>query len=162
MIIENKTKSLRISQQRFLAAIIFFPLIVVLLATDLIEDKFLELNKYYWAIIATVIYLGQNVYEHLKDFNYIYFSDEEDNKLLLRYVSLKPFDSKKYSIEIKKEDLHSYKINRKSLNFKQELVLFVRTPQGIAKYPPISISALSEGELNQMKKVLNQILGVTT
>ncbi|MFP3860378.1 MAG: hypothetical protein ACLFUW_06110 [Bacteroidales bacterium] len=161
MKIENRSKSLRISQMRYITAIIFFPLLVGLLVTDFVDEQFFGLSKYYLAIFATLIYLAHNVYEYIKDFNYIYFSDEENHKILLRYVSLMPLKNKKYSVEIKKSDLHSYKISRSSMNLRQELILYVRTPQGIAKYPPVSITALSEDELNQMKKALNKVLGIT-
>jgi hypothetical protein len=157
MVIETKKKPLRISQMRYISAIIFFPLIIVLLSTDLIKNTFLGFNKYHIAIIVASVYILQNVYQYLKDYKYIYFSDEE-GKLVLRYVSLRPFNNKKYSIEINKNDLHSYKIKHFPLNFKQQLILFVHTPQGIAKYPPISITALSEDEFNRMKKILNDIL----
>ncbi len=142
---------------RYISAIIFFPLIIVLTTTDLVKTTFLGLNKYYWAVVVAAIYILQNIYEYLKDYKYIYFSDEE-GKLVLKYVSLRPFSNKKYSIEINKNDLYSYKIKHFPFNFKQELILFVHTPQGIAKYPPISISALYEKEFNQMKKILNDAL----
>ena len=157
MVIENKNKSVRISQVRYLFAIIFFPLVVVLTTTELVKDTFMGLNKYQWAMFVAAIYILQNIYEYLKDYKYIYFSDDE-GKLLLRHVSLRPFDSKKYAVEIKKNDLHSYKIKRAPLNFKQDLILFVYTPQGIAKYPPISLSGLNEEEFNNMKKILNDTL----
>lgn len=151
---------MRVSQMRYIAAIIFFPLLVGLLVTDFIDKQVFGLSKYYLAVIATLIYLGHNYYEYLKDYKYIYFSDEENRKILLRYVSLMPFNNKRYSVEINKADLHSYKINRSSLNLRQELVLYVKTPQGIAKYPPISITALSEDQINQLKKALNKVLGI--
>ena len=157
MKIENKTKSLRISQMRYISAIIFFPLVIVLTTTKLVEDTFLGLNKYHWAIIVAAIYIGKNIYDYLKDYKYIFFSDEE-GKLLFRYVSLRPFNNKKYSFEIKKNELYTYKIKRSPLNFKQDLVLYVNTPQGVAKYPPISISALNDLEFNKLKKALNETL----
>lgn len=161
MKIENRNKSLRVSQMRYIAAIIFFPLLVGIFVTDFVDKQLLGLSKYYLAIIVTLIYLGHNFYGYLKDYNYIYFSDEDNRKILLRYVSLMPFSNKRYSVEINKADLHSYKIKRSSLNLRQELVLYVKTPQGIAKYPPISITALSEVQLNQLKKALNKVLGIT-
>jgi hypothetical protein len=158
MKVENKTKSLRISQFRYIIAIIFLPLIIVLTTTDLVEKTFLGLNKYHWAMVLAAIYILQNVYEYIKDFKYILLSDEEEGKLILRYVSLRPFNNKKYSVEINKNDLHSYKIKRHHFNIKQELIIYVNTPQGVAKYPPISISGLNEEEFNKMKKMLNQLL----
>jgi hypothetical protein len=156
MVIENKNFSLRISQLRYITAIIFLPLIVVFLATELVEKTFLGMNKYQWAIVAAALYMAHNTWEYIKEYNYIYFSDEENGKLLLRYVSLRPFNNNKYSIEIQKNNLHSYKIVRHT--FKQKLVLYVKTPQGVAKYPPISISALNTDEFNKMKKILNQTI----
>jgi len=154
MRIENSKKTLVISQMRYVMVIAFIVMVVVLLTTDLIDNKFLGLDKYYWAVIISILYVGQNIYEYLKDYNYIYFADE-NNKLLFRYIPLRPFKNKRYSIEISKDKFQGYKIERPS-PFKQEIVLFVKTPQGIAKYPPISLSALNEEEFNNLKKALNQ------
>ena len=154
MKIENTKKTLIINQLRYITVIAFIVIVVLLLTTDLIRNEFLGLNKYYWAVIVSLIYLGQNIIEYLKDYNYIYFTDE-NNIILFRYISLRPFKNKRYSIEISKENFHGYKIERRS-PLKQEIIFFVKTPQGIAKYPPISISALSEDEFNKLKKSLNQ------
>lgn len=154
MEIENTKKTLIINQLRYITVIAFIVIVVVLLTTDLIRTEFLGLSKYYWAIIAVLIYLGQNIFEYLKDYNYIYFSDE-NNKILFRYIPLRPFRNKRYSIEINKQEFHGYKIERPSI-FKQQIVLYVKTQQGVAKYPPISISALKEEEFNKLKKALNQ------
>ncbi|MGM0530655.1 MAG: hypothetical protein ACQER7_04830 [Bacteroidota bacterium] len=156
MKIENSKKTMVINQLRYIMVIAFIVIVVVLLTTDLIRSEFLGLNKYYWAVIISLLYLGQNIYEYLKDYNYIYFTDE-NNKILFRYIPLRPFKSKRYSIEINKGKFHGYKIERPSV-FKQEIVLFVKTSQGIAKYPPISISALNEEEFNKLKKALNQYI----
>ncbi|MFP4621053.1 MAG: hypothetical protein ACLFM7_07045 [Bacteroidales bacterium] len=156
MEIENTKKTLVINQLRYIMVIAFIVIVVVLLTTDLIRNEFLGLNKYSWAIILSVIYVGINIFEYLRDYNYIYFTDE-GNKILFRYIPLRAFRSKRYSLEISKQELHGYKVERPS-PFKQELVLFVKTPQGIAKYPPISISALNEEEYNKLKKALNRYL----
>ena len=154
MKIENTKKTLIINQLRYITVIAFIIIVVLLLTTDLIRTEFLGLNKYYWAVIVSLIYLAQNIFEYLRDYNYIYFSDE-NNKILFRYIPLRPFRSKRYSIEINKKEFHGYKIERPSI-FKQQIVLYVKTQQGVAKYPPISISALKEEEFNKLKKALNQ------
>ena len=156
MEIENQKKTIFINKMRYITVIAFIVLLVVMLTTDMIKGEFLGLTRYHWAILLSLIYLGQNVFEYLKDYNYIYFIDAE-NKMLFRYIPLSPFKSKRYSIEIHKNEFHGYKINRSSV-LKKELILFVKTPQGIAKYPPISISALNETEFNKLKKALNQNL----
>lgn len=153
MEIENTKKSVRINQIQYISIISFIVLVIVLVTTDLVRDEFLGLNKYHWAFVVALAYILENVYEYLKDFNYIYFSDGGE-KLLFRYASLRPFHNKRYSIEIDKNKYQGYKILRKPL--KQKIVFYVKTPQGTAKYPPVSITGLKEEELNQLKHALNQ------
>jgi len=155
MEIENKNRTVRINQVRYLAVLIFLVLVILLLLSDLVEDSFLGLNKYHWAIVLALIYILINVYEHIRDFNYIYVDDSE-GKILFRYISLQPFKNKKYSIEIDKRKFYKYKILRSFLNIRMHIVLYVQTPHGIAKYPPISITALDDDNLNKLKKMLNQ------
>jgi hypothetical protein len=154
MEIENTRKTIKINQMRYITVIAFIVLMVVILTTDLIQNTFLGLSKAYWAIVVALLFLGQNLFEYLKDYNYLYYNDEENNKILFRYISLLPFKNKRYSIEIQKEQFKGYKILRPN-PFKQEIVFYVSTPQGTAKYPPISISALNEDEFNKLKKALN-------
>jgi hypothetical protein len=128
----------------------------LLFTTDIAEKIPGELNKYHWAIIISVLYVAQNLFEYLRDYNYIYFNDE-GNRILFRYIPLSPFKNRRYSIEIGKHEFHGYKIQKPSL-FKKMIVFYIKTPQGVAKYPPISISALNGDEFNQLKKALNQNL----
>ena len=153
MEIENTKKSVLINKIQYISIISFIVLAVILVTTELVRDEFLGLNKYHWAAVVALVYILENIYEYLKDFNYIYFSDSGE-KLLFRYASLRPFHNKRYSIEINKNQYQGYKILRAPL--KQKIVFYVKTPQGTAKYPPVSITGLNEEELNQLKHTLNQ------
>ena len=153
MEIENTKKSVLINKIQYISIISFIVLAVILVTTELVRDEFLGLNKYHWAAVVALVYILENIYEYLKDFNYIYFSDSGE-KLLFRYASLRPFHNKRYSIEINKNQYQGYKILRAPL--KQKIVFYVKTPQGTAKYPPVSVTGLNEEELNQLKHTLNQ------
>ena len=148
---------MRINQRRYISVVAFITILVALLATELVSNTFLGLNKYYWAVIVAAAYLVQNYYEYLKDYNYIYYNDEDENKILFRYISLRPLKNKRYSIEINKNQFQGYKVERPSA-LKQVIILYIKTPQGVAKYPPISISALSEDEFNNLKHSLNRFV----
>lgn len=157
MIIENKNTTVRINQTRLILLIIFIPLILVMSTTDIMGRTIMGMNKYYWVIFLTLIYIIYNIYEYIKDFNYIYFSDEdEEGKLILRYISLRPFKGRRFSIEIEKEKFYAYKIVRALFNLNKYIILYINTPQGVAKYPPISITALNTDEYNKLKKALYQ------
>jgi|GEM_PF-495672 len=155
MEIENTKKSVRINQVKYITMIGFLVLVIVLLTTRLVRDEFLGLNKYHWAIVVILLYILENLYEYLKDFNYIYYNDE-GRKLLFRYVSLRPFHNKRLSIEIEKDKFKGYNVLRDKMGFKQQIVFYIKTPQGTAKYPPVSITALNENEFNQLKQSLNK------
>jgi len=158
MEIDNTKKSVRINQIKYISMILFLVLVIVLLTTRLVNDKFLGLNNYQWAVVVALLYILINVYEYMKDFNYIFFSDSGE-KLLFRYVSLRPFHSKRYSIEIDKKKFRGYKILKGTLGLNRKIMFYIKTPQGTAKYPPVSISALGEDEFNQLKHALNKHSG---
>ena len=158
MVIENTKKSVRINQIKYITTISFIVIVISLIATKLVRDEFMGLNKYQWAIVVTAVYILENLYEYLRDLNYIYFSDE-GKKLLFRYVSLRPFHSKRNSIEIDKSKFKGYQVLRSPLNFNKKIILYIKTPQGTAKYPPVSITALSEEEFNRLKNALNKHSG---
>ncbi len=155
MQLENSKKSVKINKIRYIAIISFIVIVIVLVTTDLIREAFLGLNKYHWAVIVTLLYILENIYEYLKDFNYIYYSDEGE-KIIFRYVSLRPFQNKRYSIEMNKANFIGYKVVRSPLNFKQQIIFYVKTPNGSAKYPPVSITGLSTDQFNSLKHALNQ------
>lgn len=159
MEIDNTKKSVRINQIKYISIIIFLVLVIVLLTTPLVSDEFLGFNNNQWAVVVTLIYILVNIYEYLKDYNYIYFSDSGE-KLLFRYVSLRPFHNKRYSIEIDKRNFRGYEIRNGTLGLNRKIMFYVKTQQGTAKYPPVSISALGGDEFNQLKHALNKHSGV--
>ena len=75
------------------------------------------------------------------NYNYFLYNDEGD-KLVFRFVSLRPFDNKRTAIEINKKDFAGFKIEKSLFNLKQDLVVRIRTKNGIANYPSISLTAL--------------------
>jgi len=159
MEIDNTKKSVRINQIKYISMILFVVLLIVLLTTRLVSDEFLGMNNYQWAVVVTLLFILVNIYEYLKDYNYIYFSDSGE-KLLFRYVSLRPFHSKRYSIEIDKKNFRGYKLMKGSLGLSRKIMFYIKTPRGTAKYPPVSISALGADEFNQLKYALNKYSGV--
>ena len=90
-------------------------------------------------------------------FNYIVFYAGPD-KIRVRFKSLAPFNSSSNSVVIKTEDFHSYKIKYSLLGLKKVLILFQKTPSGLAKYPAIGFSALTDADIEKIKKALDLAL----
>jgi hypothetical protein len=62
---------------------------------------------------------------------------------------------KKNSVEINKATFTGYKTETRFFGLMQSIILFQKMQQGVAKYPPIYISALTREEKAKVYKSLN-------
>lgn len=93
----------------------------------------------------------------LKNFYYIEFNDEGE-KLILRFFKLIPTALSHQSIEIPQRFLVKYEIRQRMIGLRTEIILFARTKDGISKYPPVSISILSDSQVVMIRKSLDKII----
>ena len=92
------------------------------------------------AIIAGVFIFGLLIVAIL-NFQYIRIMEEKD-KLIFRYFSIFAFNRSYQSIEIPIEYLRKVEVFKFLFGLKWDLRFSVRTRQGIADYPLVSISAI--------------------
>lgn len=142
MVIDIKNTVIRVQIRRFIVLIVFAAIMIFILVMGSSRAQFLELSKYQWAIIISLVYLGIAIFESLLDYNYIYFSDEGD-KVMLRYFSMGFFNKKKNSIEIPNKDFMGYSLEKKLYGFKEFIILIQNYKGKEANYPPVNITALS-------------------
>jgi hypothetical protein len=107
------------------------------------------------AIFFAVAYVIYAFYESFRNYNYIYFNDDSD-KIILRYFSPAMFTSKKNSIEIPKKEFAGYKLNSFFMRYRESVVLFRNSGKGVAKYPPVSITALTNSQREMFLDALNE------
>lgn len=138
-------------------AIVAGTVAIVVIMTDILGDGLLGLSRFHWAGIVVLLYLLYYFYQNAMDYNYVYFSDEED-KLILRYYKLLKMNSDKMVIEIPKHRFYNYEIKKTRLQNKEYLILYQSMDKGVAKYPPASVSLLTSDEKNKLYTALNQVL----
>jgi hypothetical protein len=90
----------------------------------------------------------------LLSYQYILFSDEGDT-IIFRYYSTGLFEGKKNSVEIGKKSFSGFTFDKKLFGLVQSITLYQRMKEGIAKYPPIFISALKGKDKDDILKSLN-------
>ncbi len=88
-----------------------------------------------------------------REYNFIIYK-ETDDKLIVRYYPLHPFHDKFKSIEISKQTFSHFELKKRSLGLREDLFLFQLSAKGLAKYPGISLSALSK---TQREEVLGSL-----
>jgi len=89
------------------------------------------------------------------NYQYIFYSDEGEN-ILLRYFTAGIIGGRKNSIEISKKAFSGYKTSTGLFGLTQSIILFQKFQEGIARYPPVYISALSREERKKIIRSLNQ------
>jgi hypothetical protein len=156
MIIDIDKTIIHKTKGKFIALIALVIVICLLLFIPFRKDLISGLDNNLLAIFFAISYFIYAIYETFRNYNYIYFNDESD-KLVLRYFSPALFTSKKNSIEMPKKEFAGYKLNSFFLRYREHIVLLRKSNKGIAKYPPVSITALSNAERNSLLSALEAI-----
>lgn len=149
MVTDNKKRAVIIKR--------IFYMISTLLAISALVFVYLDSNTKA-LILAAVIVVWFFVFT-LADFQFVQFG-VENGKLILRYYPIVKFGRKEYSsIEFPVPLLKDYIMEKAMFGLVTDLTLLVKTRQGIAEYPSVSLAAVSKVEREQIKKTLDGLLG---
>lgn len=105
------------------------------------------------AILAGIFLLGLLIVAIL-NFQYIRITQEK-NKLILRYYSIFSINRIYQAIEIPIEHLRKVEVFKLLFGLKWDLRFTVKIRQGIADYPPVSLSAVP---FKDRRKILEQLI----
>ncbi|HOZ29858.1 MAG TPA: hypothetical protein PLL66_02980 [Bacteroidales bacterium] len=112
--------------------------------------------KHYFEIILTIVYLLFMLTIFIKNYCYIYYNSD-GLKIIMRYTSLQPLSAGNFSIEIPKRDFVKAEIINSMIGLRKSLVFYVKTPQGVAKFKPVSLSILKKSQIDSIIDELNSI-----
>lgn len=157
MVFDNRKIVLQLNKRRYIAILLYLVSMGLLLLSDTFKKTILGYEKSLFVIIITILYILYIVYVFIVNYNFLSYNDD-GNKLIIRFVSLRPFNNKKRAIEVNKNEFVGYKIKSSFFNLKQDLIVKIKTKNGIANYPPISITALSIKYKNILESSLNQMI----
>jgi hypothetical protein len=157
MIIDIRRTAIRMRLRGLITTVIFSIVIIIIMIAEFFDANHYGISRSYLVLFFSVIYLVFILYVYLKDYYYIYFSDE-GNKIIFRYYSMRPLSQAKRSIEIPRGNFARYEIKTDSFGLKNKIILYQKVKGGVYKYPPVSITALSPHEKNQLIQALNKLL----
>lgn len=155
MTIDLKRTVIKKKLRSFLTAIIVILLIVVLLFTNIYKEEIFKIDKYILLSLIVTVYILMIIFNVIRDYNYIYYSDEGD-KIVFRFFSLSIFTQKKSSIEIPKATFKGYRLEKSLSGLKEKIVLLQHLKGNIAKYPAVSITSLTSKQKNILINSLNR------
>lgn len=153
MTISNEEQIVRYQKERIIRSIVFIPLIIGMALLLSFESQTFGIPDQIYImgiILLSIFYLFVIYYYYTLDPNYFYYNDDE-NAMVFKYYSTRLISSAHNRIEIPFSVFVKFQLKTKFFGKKTELILFQKTPKGIAKYPPISLSGLSGSQINQLK-----------
>lgn len=154
MILNNSKSVINLKIIRRASIIIFLTYLLLVYAARIIRFPLLGIEKTALTILVSAIFLMILIIPEILNYQYIYFSDEGES-IIFRYYSSGLITGKKNSVEINKRTFSGFTIDRKFFGLVESITLYQRMREGIAKYPPIYLSALKRSDKARIIKSLN-------
>jgi hypothetical protein len=138
----------------FVASVVLLAFVILSYFSKFIKYPFLGLSETIWTVILVVVWLFLAILPIILKYQYISYSDEGE-KIIFRYFSSGVFGGRKNSVEINKQSFSGYKTESGFFGRIQKITLFQQLKEGVAKYPPFYISALTKKERDMILKSLD-------
>ncbi|MCU0454891.1 MAG: hypothetical protein MUE74_01210 [Bacteroidales bacterium] len=155
MTFDNSKTIINLRIWLFFATILLIAWIIVVFVAKMIPFPLLGLSETAWTLILVGIYLIILFFPMILSYQYVWFSDDEEH-IVIRYFFAGMVGGKKNSVSINKRTFAGYKYEKKKLGLDKSIILYQKIGQGIAKYPPIHISALSGDQKQKLFSLLDQ------
>jgi hypothetical protein len=155
MTFDNSKTIISIRIKLFAVTVVFLAFIVLTYIAKMIKYPLLGMSETTWTLLLAGLYLMYAFFPMYLNYQYIYFSDEGEN-IIVRYFTAGIVGGKKNSIQISKKTFSGFKVTKKLGGLIQSITLFQKFREGIAKYPPVFISALTKEERTKILRSLNQ------
>jgi hypothetical protein len=137
----------------FGATVIFLAYIVLTYFAKLIKYPLIGMSDTAWTVMLVIIYLFIVFLPIFRKYQFVYYSDDGDS-IVFRYFDSGIFGGRKNSVEIKKHTFSGYKTESTLFGLKQRIILFQNFKEGVAKYPPVYITALTYKEREKVIRSL--------
>jgi hypothetical protein len=155
MTFDNSRTIISLRIKLFVVTIILLGYLGIVYAANLIKFPLLGLSDTVWTLMLVAVYLVIAFIPMLRNFQFVFYSDEAEN-IVFRYFFAGIVGGKKNSVSITKKSFAGYKTESKYFGLSDSIILFQKMGQGIAKYPPVYISALSRDQRNKLFESLNK------
>ena len=152
---QNKRNTASIWLNKFVLTLFFIILLIAVGFVRWFDIPVLGMERVYWIVIIVSFWFIIILIQNLRQPCYIYFEDTQDT-IIIRYYPLRIINQKKNSIEISKKSFVRYETVKFYMGAYEKLIIYQRFKNGIAKYPPVSLSAVDRKDIEKIKKILGK------
>jgi hypothetical protein len=151
----DNSKTIISLRLKFLGAtILMLTYIVLTYVAKLIKYPLFGMSDSAWTLILVSVYIIIVFLPMFLNYQFISYSDEGE-KIVLRHFSTGMVGGRKNSIEIDKKAFSGYEAESRFFGLIQSITLFQKFKEGVAKYPPVYVSALTREERAKIARSLN-------
>lgn len=155
MTFDNSRTIISLRIRLFLYTVLFIVFLVLTWVAKLIDYPLLGMTEKTWTLFFIAVYAVLVFLPMFLNYQYIYFSDDGDH-IILRYFSAGLVGGRKNSVEIDKRTFSGYRIETKLFALSRSIIMFQKINDGVAKYPPVFLSALKKDQLQKLVRSLNK------
>ncbi len=142
---DNKSEYERIRGQLALVTIFFSTLIALGILYDIYETYLFPIPSWIYSIFFALLFALYLIYRSKKKYQIIIYDDEESPQhIIVKFYSMTSFIPKYNMIKIPKNSLYKIEVTKVFYNQREELIIYQRLKEGVAKYKPISLTGLSK------------------
>lgn len=138
----------------FVVTVLFLTYIVLSYVAKFFKLTLFGISDTYWTIIFAAIWVFVALLPMFLNHQYVSYSDDGES-IVFRYFMSGMIAGKKNSVEIDKNSFAGYKTEKKLFGLICSITLYQNFREGVAKYPPIYISALNKEERSKVFRSLN-------
>jgi hypothetical protein len=153
MKIDNQKNIYRIWLRKMMFTIFFTAAIVAIVFLNIFDQPDAPITKYHLVIAISLVFIVISIIGYLRNPYYFYFDDTND-VLVFRYYPVGLFNSRKNSIQIPKQHFVKFETKKFFLGMEEKLILHQLYRKKVAKYNPISLSAVDKADREKLKAVL--------
>ncbi|GAB4455603.1 MAG: hypothetical protein Fur0028_10610 [Bacteroidales bacterium] len=156
MKIDNQGDYNRLRGQLAFITMLFMLLIALGILYDFYTIYLIPVPSWIYSVFFGICFIGYLIFRSQKHYNIIMYDDEEDpNYISIKFYAMTSLFPKYNMVKIPKDQFYKFEVQKTFANQREELVLYQKMKEGIAKYKPISITGISTIYKNQIFDALN-------
>jgi len=153
MTFDNSKEIISVRIKLFFATVVAIAWIVLAYLAKLIKFPLLGIEDGIWTLIVVILWILVAFMPMILNYQYVSYSDESE-KIVFKYFNAGIVGGKKNTIEINKNAIAGYETRSKYFGLSKSLILFQKMGQGMAKFPPVYISALTKEQRDKLYRSL--------
>lgn len=154
MTFDNSKTIIGLRIKLFAATVLLLAYLAVAFVIKLIRFPLFGMSETVWTIFFVGIWVFLAFMPMILSYQFISYSDEGEF-IIFRYFNAGIVGGKKNSVEINKSTFSGYKTETSFFGLIERITLYQKFQQGVAKYPPVYISALNREEKSKIYRSLN-------